>query len=467
MKPNKFMLLLASSAMMLAFSSCENKTEPEPEPEPEPELSSDAYITAFTVTSGDVTIEGTIYEEDQVIELVYMADQLPSLATATATVSVSEGATISPDPSEVRDYTAAEPVTYTVTAEDGETTRTYSIEPVEGETIVRCEPVWDKTFGDLGLGSYLFGDCGVAFSGLDIVTFDGQVFDLDGNKIGDLNMTGLPNTQIVCMSNDNYGVLAASVGVTVDGGVPENGDAIHHGCIYAWLDGWENAPVELYRNDEGNVTRYFSLSGDVMNGDFILTAITDGRAASNQIHHLFYGSNAEFPGSWAQFTVSYPTNDGNWSQIISAATGGDINSVMFFVGDSRGDNQGFAVYARQGYQGADTALYGTLADDGIVAETEYGGSNQYGNYSTGNVRGFMYNGEPYVVASTSGWAASYVCIQPADPSADYLLRSAMYNVATPFPSSAYVYDPETDTGHVIYMAANTEIVRFDITRDLI
>ena len=58
-------------------------------------------------------------------------------------------------------------------------------------------------------------------------------------------------------------------------------------------------------------------------------------------------------------------------------------------------------------------------------------------------------------------------IQPADPSADYLLRSAMYNVATPFPSSAYVYDPETDTGHVIYMAANTEIVRFDITRDLI
>lgn len=462
MKLHRF-FIYAASALSFLFVSCEDNSKPEdPGKTDEQEISKEAKIKSFKLVSGNVSIDGKVYEDDKVVEIVYLNEQYAALAAAKAEVTVSDKATITPDPSEEKDYTADTPVKYTVLAEDGKTSQVYSVELVEATVSVRCEPVWKKTFGDLSLGNYTMGDCGVAFSGLNIVTFDWQVFDLEGKKIGTVNKEGLPNDKLICMSNDMYGVLVASVGVTKDGGVPENGDAIHHGAIYAWLDGWDKAPVKMYENTEGAVVRYLSVGGDIKNGNFILNVISPGRGAK-QMFHCFAGSKADFKGwKWSAFNVNYPTNDGNWSQIVSPATG-DVNG-KFFIGDSRSNNAGYIAYARQGVTGEDVALNGTLWDDSVVAEQDHAGKNQYGNYSTGHVRGFNYNGVDYVAVSSSGWAAGYFTVQPADSNGDYLVRSTKFNVATPFPASAYVFDPATGDGHLVFMAANTDIARYDITR---
>lgn len=72
--------------------------------------------------SSSETIEADIDEENSLI-----SKELPkewNLDEITATISISDFATISPDPSTINDYT--EPVTYTITSEDG-TTKDYTV----------------------------------------------------------------------------------------------------------------------------------------------------------------------------------------------------------------------------------------------------------------------------------------------------------------------------------------------------
>ncbi|MBQ4821591.1 leucine-rich repeat domain-containing protein [Aquimarina sp. MMG016] len=74
-------------------------------------LSSEKQITSFSI--GDSI--GTINQEDNniIVNLPYGTD----VTTLKADITIPEKATISPDPNQLRDYT--NPVTYTVTAQDG------------------------------------------------------------------------------------------------------------------------------------------------------------------------------------------------------------------------------------------------------------------------------------------------------------------------------------------------------------
>lgn len=456
--------LLALTALLV---SCGKDPKPVG-PEPEPEVV-EAKLLSFSVTSGDVTIEGTVYEVDKVVELVYLPEQFDALKNATATITVSENATISPDPAEERDYTADTPVKYTVTNKDQ--VATYEIVPKAAEVIIKCEPVWDapKTFGTLGVSGYIFNDGGVGFCDVDkFVTHDCQVFDLDGKKIGTLNTTGLPNSKLLSMANDEKGIFVATVGVSNDpvtnSDGPTSGDDLATGDLWAWLDGWDKAPTKVWGHNEAPVIRYMSVSGD-LRGNFIITIIAPGRSATGTMFHCFVGTNGTLPGAWNAFNTTQPSNDGNWSQHVSAASGDPAGT--FFVMDSRGENKGIAVYARKGIGGAEVALNGTMLDDNVVTETGHSGENQYGNYSIGHVRGFQYFGEDYVIVSSSGWPSAYLTIQPADANKDYILRTVAFSGATPRPSSAYVFDPATQTGHVIFTAADHFYVRYDITREII
>lgn len=81
--------------------------------------SSKCAITNFTL--GEPTLTGVIDEDKKAIALITTDD----LGTSTALISVSPHATISPDPTVARSY--ATDVTYTVTAQDGTTTATYTV----------------------------------------------------------------------------------------------------------------------------------------------------------------------------------------------------------------------------------------------------------------------------------------------------------------------------------------------------
>ncbi len=469
---------MLASALAFAFTSCEKEPEQNDDPnkenqEPEKpvEKSKEAKLLTFSLTAGEVTIEGTVYEEDKVVEIVYLPEQAAALTNATAVATYSEKATISPDPAVAADYTVAGGVKYTVTAEDGETAVEYTVEPVAATITVKCEPVWEtpKTFGDFNLTSYSYSDGSVAFSGLNIVMHDLKVFDLDGNKVGDLNTTGLPHTKLFSMSNDEKGVLVATIALDKDGAQTDVEDSWAKSQLWAWKNGWDKAPEMIWKADDGNVARYMSASGDLA-GDYIITIISPGRGVNGAMFHCFVGKGGQpltDSGVWHAFNTTKPSNDGNWSQHLSAASG-DPNGTFFYMDSMSGDNGvGVAYYARKGIDGEDVPLFGTVFAEGLVEEEAHGGSNQFGNYTVAHARGFKYNGVEYVVAASCGWTVGYTTIVPADPEQPYLLRTQGNSAGASKPSSAYIYDPATDTGHVIVVHANALVQRYDITRQIL
>ncbi len=429
----------------------------------------EAELTALTVTAGSKSIESTLIKAQKVADVLYIYDDLEWLKAASITVEVSKDAVVTPDPSGTYDFTQAGGVKFTVTSKDGKETNEWTVEITQAETSVSAAEVWKKSYADLGITTRptIFGGA-VAFSGSNFVTFDGSVYDMDGQKLGTLNKTGSQEGTIICLSNDENGVL---VGSLLDVYSPTDDDNSSMGTIWAWKDGWQNAPTKLYANTTGNVTRYMSIAGDV-NGDAILTVITGGRAAADQTHHCFVVTGGDWPNlTWHPFVVPNAANDGNWGQMVSAASG-DPNGV-FFIWDSQNQNEatndgGALIYTRQGIQGIDTPLYGTLWDDGLVAERAHAGTLQYGNLTGGHVRGFMFDGVPYVIVSSTSWPAARITIQPADAeNHDYILRTQSIDQAVPVVSSAYLYNKETGVGEVLFLVDNAMLVKYEITRELI
>lgn len=473
MKTKSLFAFLAAASLAVAFSACKKEAKPEPKPEPKP-LSTEAKLLQFDVTGVNengktITIEGALFEKEKVVELSYLPEDLPALKAATKVdYKISEKATIAPDPATLTDFSVENGVKFTVTAEDGKTAVEYTVLAKKAEFNVKTSEVWNKTYGELGIAAHPYNACGIAFTGRNFATADGSVFDLDGKKIGKLNFTGVPtsdqaNFLLIDMTNDVNGVLLATVGLTADGGVPTKSDDIATTKFYVWLDGWDKAP-QLIRDQEHNFAQYISLAGDLRT-KALLTYPAPQRGEDQMHHCILYTDKNWGNAAWKGPKTGLKSNDGCWGQQISF-TEPDFGST-FFIWDSQGDNLGSAFYARKGVDGQNVPLFGTLWTDKIVEKEKHGGSNQYGNYSVGHARAFKYDGKDYVVASSAGWAASYLTIQPADPEGDYLLRSKSFEPGETRPCSAYCYDVETGHGIVLYAAQDFFVARYDIAKEIL
>ena len=117
--------------LLLAMAAC--KPDPTPVPGPDPvvpdpvdTLSSACSILSMSVQAGEWTLECKIDSAEAKISLPYYEEDLTALKTATATVSISPGATITPDPAREKDYRKM--ATFIVTAEDG-TEKIYRVNP--------------------------------------------------------------------------------------------------------------------------------------------------------------------------------------------------------------------------------------------------------------------------------------------------------------------------------------------------
>ena len=459
MKSNRFFAFLAAASMFAV--ACDKVDDPTPdqednkqEQEKPVEKSTACKLTALSLVGGGQTFEGFVYEEDKVVEVAYLPGQEAALTNATAEVTISDKATISPDPAVAADYTVEGGVVFTVTAEDGTTKAEYTVVVKEAEINVKCQLVWQKTYGDLGVSTASFNQSNVGFAGTNIVTRHLDVLDLNGGKVGTLNVTGVNGADkagfaLACVTNDHAGHLVASVALTADGNPAPDSDSVADSYIYVWKNGWDNAPELFYNTNEGNVTLYMSAGGD-LTGNGIVNVISPGRGATT-MHHTFYTTAGAESYQWAAFNTQYVSNDGNWGQMVSPASGSIEGD--FVVCDSQGSNQGMMFYVRHGVadNGNDVALTGTVLDDALA---EGGGSNQYGNYSTGHARAFTLNGTSYVVACSSGWPCTYVTIQSLNPDDEnhYLLRTQVLSTPAPAPCSAYCFDEATGKGYVLVSA---------------
>ena len=460
MKTNRFLAVMATAASVAFAASCDKQLESDqgkpdkPDTEKPVEKSTECDLLTISLVAGDVKVEGFVYEEEKVAEVTCIPSQKELMTAAKAEITISEKAVISPDPEEIRDFTAPEGVTFTVTAEDGETSKAYKVLIRDAQIKTVCKKVWEKTYGDLGIKSTTSGIGNAAFSGDKIVTSNLEVIDLEGNKVGTLNTDGVVDNQasdfrFVCLANDHANHLVASAGYAAGGETfVQNKDNVAYTRIYIWSDGWDKAPSLLYEHKEANLVGYVSAGGDLPKKG-ILT-IKAG-ASATQMHHCNVFTDGAL--TWNAFNTTLSGVDGNWGQIVSPCSG-DVNGC-FFVADSRGDNQGAYVVSRQGLKGNDVVLNGSLVDDGTLPG-EHGGKNQYGNYSSTHARGFMLNGKPYAAITSSGWPNTYLTIQSADPEDEdhFLLRSQLWAAGQPQPCSA-VYTVSSGEVYVLMSTAPT------------
>lgn len=479
MKINKLFTLAAVVALCFASCKKDDPITPEPTPEPTPEVKSEEckLIKLVAVTSAG-EIEASLFSNEKVAEINYLGEHFEGLKAATLQVEVSPKATTDLEEGKVYDLTT-EKVEFTVTAEDGVHKATWKIEAVEAEVVLSCEPVDQNVPGKFGIVDVSKLGSSVAFCGVDkIATINGEVYDFDANKVGDLNMEGVPAGAIMLnINNDVNGVVIANFGFDKEGNPTTNKDSINYGYVFAWKDGFDKAPIIVYTNvnnepnNRGNSFGYMNCGGDV-NGDFLLCAIFAGRGATTN-HHVWEFHNGDFSKpKWHNFKTDYVSNDGNWGQIIAPASG-NVNGT-FFIGDSMGDNKGYHVYTRQGVQntGEDVALQGTTKTTvpGVQGAGIPEGNAQYGNYSTGHIKAFMLNGTPYVITASTGWPEVYITIQsndPADEKNHYLLKTQYFSASQVIPSAAYVYDAANDKGQVLLLGGTIVIARYEIKREIV
>lgn len=503
--------IIASLAMVAMLASCgEKEAQPQPGPgtedksadpsdkstDPEAPKSDLCKLESITITAGPYKLEPFIDNVDKSVEISYMPAELEYLAAAKVEATISEKATITPDLSQPIDFTVKDGVTLTVTAEDGEHKTEYHVYLAAAEFTQKVERVNEWTLGSLGLKSNTRFDSSVGFVDRSHFAFsDLSVFDLDGNKVGTLNIQGIPpmdatNGHLASMSNDENGILVA---ISHYNGVNEEGEECVCSGVYAWLDGWDKAPTLIDGPRLYNCS-YMSAAGDVK-GDFILNYRTG--ANNPQMHHVFvfkngefFKSNGESAATWYGPMIQHPGNDGCWGQQLSFFSSNPEDG--FVCWDSVGATE---MGETTGNSSSGYYVYGGLSDflagndeeivlRGTINWPEYEQDPRwfgYGNHSCGHVRAFKYNGVKCIVASHISWPNSWITIQKAedivldDEETDevdesvvnYLLRTDKIeetgSSAVPaVPSSAYVLDPESGTGHIVYSVLNFRIVTFDL-----
>ena len=115
-------------------------------------------------------------------------------------------------------------------------------------------------------------------------------------------------------------------------------------------------------------------------------------------------------------------------------------NVVFGIWDSFGG--GAKVYT----------TIGTRNDNEVVAITNDLPGNGWGNYTTGSVRGFQWDGANCFAACTTGWPACYLTIVNAD-NGEIIYGSETYEYASgshsELPQAAYVYDEAKGCGYLL------------------
>lgn len=491
----KYLLLLASALMLLSVAGC-GKKEPQPKPEPNPEppveKSKECKLLSFSVKGDKIEIKGELYNEDKVVELVYLAEELPLLANVTATATFSEKATIAPDPATVKDFTKDQ--VFTITAEDGKTTAKWTVKPVLAKMTVEINKVSSKKLSEMGVESFTkFAGNQIAFCAVDkYACANRTVLNLDGTKAGELNVSGMvANPTLVTLGNDNQGRLVATVGFKDKGYTTpcENANGIKSTQIWLWKDGWDKAPVKIYENP-ADVAMFMNVGGDWDNS-MIVTAVSPGR---NGNHHIWvFEKGVLNREKWEFFKTGFESESApNLAALSGAGAGENVcpmdgtkegtfvwaHALPLITPEQGGWNRcgGSVVATREGTTGTDKHLRGTIWADKLVAKQQHGGIYEFGNIEIcANIKGFTFNGEDYVAVTHVGWDKAYTTVinmtKSTDTVSEYLLRTQATPMTICMPAVAYVYDKAKDTGHllVLYGAGNTEtrdmaVTHYDLTR---
>ena len=522
----KFFLFAATALMIGAFASCTPEEETkdddnknEEEQKQEPEKSKAAKLLTFSLSDGTVTLEGEIFDSQKIVEVQYNPEDAAVITNATATVTISEKATISPDPATIKDWSSEQKLT--VTAEDGQSKNEYTVKTIPMEYAVSIAPADGdgKKLVEIGAANDIafFAGNQIAFCDVDkIVTSDGRVYNLDLTFVGNLNRGEIPSgCAFTSMGNDDNGVLIAAVGYgdaeyTIPGA---DGDGVltwnytNATRFYAWKDGYDQAPTKIYEN--ASFLSWMNVSGDV-NGKMLITAKQSGNVGN---HHLFHFDNGVVSGAkWAWYNTGKEEVDRSASDVMNftpacwrlgqtagstvSPLGVEKEDALFIHGQAmsalsvedpeystdkwgKDGNAGMFVGVRQGYNNTENLYLRGTAETINGGTARYGGLYGWGNVcTTGNIKAFRYNGNVYAAISGSDWNEPHITVVDVTASTadktEYLLstQGVAKSLVNPITSVAYVYNPATDKGEIAVFYENSGanenesfIRRFTISRE--
>lgn len=466
MKNFRFLAWAIMAAAAISFSACsdDDTKDKGKDPEPEPELSSECKLTEFKLVLEDKTeLQGEIFDFEKTVEVTYTTDKAAQLTSARAVTKISDKATMSPDPNVAADYSKTDaPVKFTVTAEDGKTTATYTVEIKEKvvKAIIKFEQMWVKKAEDgvkIAAGDFVSNDQlvqtsfnTVAASGDKIVLSNLSVYDRTGANVGTLNTDGMGATELISMTNDFNGVLLASVNnpnttVTDDGGNKKTYE------IWIWKNGWNAAPERLI-NSTNNIAKFISASGDI-NGECIITA--QGAAVEVGPHFSWRSTDGWATTTYQEIKTNLPINDGSWSQMISLASASVDNFVFVFDSESPNVSEKPGnVYMMNNATSEAVAIAGPGAYYPDIL-----GASGWGNFTRGTVRAFTFNDRAYCLAGSTSWNGIYfTVVNPKHPTYEplyfYSITGIQLTGAGVCAGTAYVED-KADNCAYLYLCGPT------------
>lgn len=408
-------------------------------------------IESFVLNlDSETTLTGDVYDYDKSIDLAYTTDQLELMKSATATLTLSEGATVSPDPSQPADYT--QPVSFTVTAKDGKTTRTYTTKPVEKvvEMYAKVEVANSKTTTEMGLGSNTSSASDYKFMGIcgDKLVIGTKVFDYKTfEPVGDLNMTGYTDQKLSSMANDHAGNLIAAVNATGAEATPTT--------IICWRNGWNEAPSEYIKSETSYIGKLLSAGGNIFEGQAVVSA--QGGSGPAGAHFVFERLDGAANGFYGVET-KHASNDGNWSQMISPCSSNPLGTWFMFESVPGGSE----IYTWTAWSSptsiAMTQIPGVLSGKGPA---------NWGNFTLGAIRAFTYNNTEYAAVVTSGWPETYVSI--VNTNGEFLLNPNDAIIPAPHSGSeaimqvTYTYDEAENAGYVFVLESGVFVKSWKLT----
>ncbi len=485
----KYFSIIAALALFFAPVGCSDKpaepTDPDDNGNEQTEDLSGADILSFKIVNGDESIEAAISSFEKRVVIVYLPEQAPLLLGAVAEVTLSKGATISPDPTKPMDYDVDN--AFTVTSGDGSTIRTYVVGSEEAKVVNNVVKGWSKTYKSLGIADQIFdqGQSQIGWCDLDkFVTHEGSVFDLQGNKLGSLNTEGISSEWgLISLANDDKGRFIATFGTgSKDRNMVDTNNA---GAIYIWADGWNAKPTMLYEFTEDEVPGYpqyywgpsdcasLSASGDYA-GDLVVTTLHFGDVAIEGIptglHNVMLFKNGKI-SERRVFDSRQRLGDGNWIQMISPASGS--LDGPFVIGDSNTVGVGYGVFVRMEFEDLadDYALIGGVEDiPGWDPEASYPGLYGWGNYSVGHVKAFNWFTTPAVIVTSTYWEGTFLTILPLDEElAPIHSTEVVSNIHEVRISSAYVFNPADQTGYIVINVGfnSGEVILYKLSRTAI
>lgn len=478
---NKYNTLLVFLIVILSISSCKKDDT----------SSTTDLLHSFSVTGKNNTFFRATIDNDNMITIKVSPylDAVEVLSEAIPTFYLPKGATVFPDPTLPQNFAKEGGVTYTVTAEDGVTKRTYNVSwgisdhLAEGEGFSYAEIGTAKIFTELGYpGEFqnydfadtkLYGDLQLvpAYCGDYIIMLSRSYLEadatsphaikvLDKNTLtvsGTLNLGNIHPATLKLISSDYRGNC---VGMVVVNGETE---------FFVW-DTPSSLPTSLGKinvdmaslRDGGS---NFQVAGDVTTKAWITAAAP--RSSTGE-HYRIQVVDSKLASSYSTIKTGYSSTDGSGFQMISPLNDGDQPS--FVVGDTdgaAGAANSIKAYINT-YSGSTASVMPGLWQNTLQAwwvgtgttTSRYGGRSPFAS-------ALVINGKSYVIVTsgTAWWHAAAVLNENLQSLAQENLN-IVTSVSRGWSYGSYAdwyYDEEKKEGHLAVWFGREGLRTFKLT----